>query len=256
VITAAGDIAASGGAQAGTAALVNAINPVVALTLGDNAYESGSLSEYNNFYNPSWGTFRNKTSPVPGNHEYQTSGASGYFTYFGARAPAAYYSYNVGSWHLIALNSEIAHGAGSAQDTWLANDLATHSATCTLAYWHKPRFSSGVEHGSDSSQGPFWTRLLAAHADLVLNGHEHNYERFAPQNASGVASATGIREFVVGTGGRSHYGFGTPIANSQFRNSTNFGVLKLTLHASSYDWQFVASGSGSVLDSGSGTCVP
>lgn len=256
MITAAGDIAGSGGAQAGTAALVNAINPVVALTLGDNAYENGSLGDYNSYYDPSWGMFRNKTWPVPGNHDYQTSGASGYFAYYGARAPAAYYSYDVGTWHLIALNSEVAHGAGSAQDAWLINDLAAHPATCTLAYWHKPRFSSGSTHGSDSSFGRFWTDLLNAHADIVLNGHEHNYERFGLQNASGTASAGGIREWVVGTGGRSHYPFGTPIANSQFRNNTDFGVLKLTLNAGSYDWQFIAAGSGAVRDSGSAACVP
>jgi hypothetical protein len=255
VITAAGDIAASGGGQAGTAALVNQINPALALTLGDNAYENGSVNDYNSFYQPSWGSFLAKTNPAPGNHDYQTSGAAGYFTYYGARAPAPYYSFDLAGWHLIALNSEISHSAGSAQDLWLINDLATHQAPCVLAYWHKPRFSSGSTHGSDSSFTRFWTDLVNAHADIVLNGHEHNYERFAQQNASGVASSTGLRAFVVGTGGRSHYSFGTAIANSQFRNNAVYGVLKLTLNASSYDFQFISS-AGQVLDSGSGSCVP
>jgi hypothetical protein len=256
VITAAGDIAASGGSQAATASLVNAVNPVAALTLGDNAYENGALSDYNSFYQPSWGTFLNKTDPVPGNHDYQTSGASGYYAYYGARAPATYYSYDVGSWHLIALNSEIAHSAGSAQDSWLINDLAGHPNACTLAYWHKPRFSSGTSHGSDTGFTRFWQDLYAADADLVLGGHEHNYERFAPQTPSGGADPTaGIREFVVGTGGRSHYGFGaTPVPNSEIRNGSTYGVLKLTLHANSYDWQFVPVAGQTFTDSGTTAC--
>ena len=256
MITAAGDIAASGGSQAATATLVTTINPTAALTLGDNAYENGALGDYSSFYQPSWGSFLNKTDPVPGNHDYQTSGAGGYFSYFGARAPAGYYSYEVGSWHLIALNSEIAHTAGSAQDSWLLNDLASHPNACTLAYWHKPRFSSGTSHGSDTGFTRFWQDLYAADAELVLGGHEHNYERFAPQNPSGAADpGSGIREFVVGTGGKSHYGFGaTPVPNSEIRNGSTYGVLKLTLHASSYDWQFVPVAGQTFTDSGTTAC--
>jgi hypothetical protein len=271
VIAAAGDIACASFTvgttschQGPTSDLLVGQGLAGVLTLGDNQYDVGALSAYNSFYDPTWGRANALAHPIPGNHEYGTSGAAGYFDYFGSKGVTVgnrgegYYSYDIGAWHLIALNSEIAHDSASAEVTWLKADLATHPNACTLAYWHKPRFSSGNAHGSDSSFQPFWDALYNANAELVLNGHEHNYERFAPQTPIGQAdSARGVREFVSGTGGRSHYGFGTPIANSQVRNSDTFGVLKLTLHAGSYNWQFVrdtATGNGMFADSGTGSC--
>jgi hypothetical protein len=254
VITAAGDICGSATDCAGTEALIAAINPVRVLTLGDNAYDAGTLTEYQTEYAPNWGTQLGKTSPSPGNHEYDTPGATGYYGYFGSRAPGPYYSYDVGTWHLISLTGDIDHSAGSPEESWLKADLLAHPGQCILAYWHEPRFSSGAEHGSDSSFDPFWRDLYAAGADIVLNGHDHEYERFAPQNPSGLADPAGIREFVVGTGGVSHYTFAAPIANSQIRDNTSFGVLKLTLHAFSYDWQFVPVAGATFSDAGSGSC--
>ena len=254
VITAAGDICGSATDCAPTAALIDQIAPSRVLTLGDNAYPDGASSDYASYYAPNWGRQKSNTSPAPGNHDYHTSAGAGYFGYFGSQAPGPYYSYDVGSWHLISLNGEIGVSAGSAQETWLKSDLAAHPAQCILAYWHEPRFSSGAEHGSDSSFDPFWRDLYAAGADIVLNGHDHDYERFAPQNPSGAADSKGIREFVVGTGGVSHYTFGAPVANSEVRDNTSFGVLKLTLHAQSYDWQFVPVPGASFTDSGSTAC--
>jgi acid phosphatase type 7 len=254
VIAAAGDICSTTTDCGPTATLLGQIAPTRVLTLGDNAYPDGASSDYTSYYDPNWGKFKSITSPAPGNHDYHTANAAGYFGYFGSQAPAAYYSFDVGSWHLISLNGEIDHSAGSAQETWLANDLAAHKTQCTLAYWHEPRFSSGAVHGSDTGFDPFWRDLYAAGADVVLNGHDHDYERFAPQNPDGGADANGIREFVVGTGGASHYTFGAPIANSQVRDDTSYGVLKLTLHSSSYDWQFLPVAGASFTDSGSTAC--
>jgi hypothetical protein len=262
VITAGGDISApiASAATKATAQLVTSINPTVALTLGDNQYPTGSLADFKTGYGPTWGVFKGKTRPAPGNHEYDASPtAAGYFTYFGARAPAAWYSFWVGSWHVISLNSNCAKiggcDVGSAEYKWLQNDLATHHARCTLAYWHHPRWSSGTEHGNSSQVGPFVQLLYAAGADVILNGHEHNYERFAPQAPDGTRDiARGLVEFVVGTGGMSHYGFGAPDANSLVRNGNTFGVLRMTLHPGSYDFQFRPVLGGSFTDSGSGTC--
>jgi chitodextrinase len=257
VITAAGDICGSSTDCKPTSDLVLSINPTRALTLGDNAYDAGTTSEYSTEYDPNWGRFKSITSPAPGNHEYDTSGATGYFSYFGSLAPAPYYSYDVGTWHLISLasSSGVSPSSGSAEETWLKQDLAAHPNKCVLAYWHEPRWSSGTTHGSDSDWDAVWKDLYAAHADVVLNGHEHNYERFAKQNPSGAADPNGIREFISGTGGASHgYPFGTPIANSQVRNDSTWGVLKLTLHPSSYDWQFVPIAGSTFTDSGTDTC--
>jgi hypothetical protein len=254
VITAAGDIAGDANDGTGTADLIKGINPTGALTLGDNAYEDGSLQQYTDYYDPSWGAFKDKTYPTPGNHDYHTPGGTDYFTYFGARAQAAYYSYNLGSWHLVALNGEIDHSAGSAQEVWLKGDLAANAGKCTLAYWHEPRFTSGDVHGNDSSFAAFWDDLYGARADVVLNGHNHNYERFAAQNPQGQADPSGPREFVAGTGGVSHYGFGTPQPNSEVRNDDTFGVLELTLHPDSYDFRFVPVAGQTFTDAGSGDC--
>jgi hypothetical protein len=250
---AAGDLCASSTDCAPTANLIGSINPTTVLTTGDNAYNTGSASDYASYYDPNWGRFKSITKPAPGNHEYDYGNQqTGYFAYFDN--PPPYYSYDVGSWHFISLNGELSASNGSAQETWLRNDLAQHSNMCTLAYWHEPRWSSGY-HGGDSYYGTFWTDLYNAGADVVLNGHDHDYERFAPQNPSGALdNARGLREFVVGTGGASHYTFNAPVANSEVRDSTTFGLLKLTLHANSYDWQFVRASGGTFTDSGSASC--
>jgi acid phosphatase type 7 len=265
VIVAAGDIAnCAGEGDEETARLVGGIEGTV-LTLGDEAYPEGTAQDFRECYEPSWGQFKERTKPVPGNHEYETEGASAYFGYFGEAAgnpEEGYYSYDLGSWHIVALNSncgegEIRCGPGSAQTKWLKQDLAANAdeGQCTLAYMHHPRFSSGEEHGSTPKLEPLWEALYEAGADVVLSGHEHNYERFAPQDPEGRAdSERGIREFVVGTGGKSHYPIVNPIANSEVHNDETYGVLKLTLHPQSYEWQFVPVEGESFTDSGSARC--
>ena len=203
------------------------------------------------------------THPAPGNHEYGTSGAAGYFSYFGAAAGPAglgYYSYDIGTWHLISLNSNCGSvggcNPGSPQETWLKADLAAHAGRCTLAYWHHPHFTSGP-HGNDDGggTGAFWDDLYASGADVVLNGHDHDYERFGLQTPTGAPDpAHGIREFVVGTGGRSHYSFKSPQPNSEVRNQDTFGVLVLTLHPASYDWRFVPVAGKTFTDAGTTGC--
>jgi hypothetical protein len=247
-----------------TAQLLDTI-PGVVYTLGDNAYPDGTLAEFNTCYAPTWGRHKARTWPAVGNHDYHVSGAAGYFTYFGPAASPmdnncrsncrGYYSYNLGSWHVIVLNSLIDHSAGSAQEAWLRADLAANPRKCTLAYWHHPRFSSGT-HGSQSDVQPFWQALYDYGADVVLSGHDHTYERFAPQTPTGQAApGRGIRQFVVGTGGASLYPWGSIHPNSEARNNTNWGVLKLTLHATSYSWQFVPIAGQSYSDSGTASCV-
>jgi len=263
VLVGAGDIAScSSSGDEGTANLLVGIDGTV-FTLGDNAYPSGSSSDYTNCYAPSWGKVKSRTMPTPGNHEYQTTGAAGYFAYFGSAAgdPAkGYYSYDLGAWHIVVLNSNsacstVSCAAGSAQEQWLRADLAANTKACTLAYWHHPRFNSGAEHGNTLAVAPFWDALYQYNAEIVLNGHEHVYERFAPQTPNAVADpARGIRQFTVGTGGASLYPFGSTIQpNSERRNNTSTGVLKLTLRSSGYDWQFIPA-TGTFTDSGSGTC--
>ena len=267
VIAAAGDIACASASatsttcrQKYTSDLLVTAGLAKVLALGDDQYESGALSAFNSYFGPTWGRVKSLIRPAVGNHEYSTSGASGYFDYFGAAAGSrgsGYYSYDVGAWHLIALNSNcsiVSCAAGSAQEKWLRADLSAHPRKCVLAYWHHPRFSSG-EHGNNASAGTFWTDLYNANADVVLAGHDHDYERFAPQNPSGAGdSLRGITEFVVGTGGKTHYGFLSVKANSVVRNSSTFGVLKLTLHATSYDWNFVPEAGRTFKDAGSRSC--
>lgn len=200
--------------------------------------------------------------PVPGNHDYHTADAAGYFGYFGSRAgdpSRGYYAYNLGQWRVYALNSNCGEVAGcgltSPQYLWLIADLAANPRECVVAYWHHPRWSSGAEHGSHTFMQPIWQALYDAGVEIVIAGHEHNYERFAPQDGAGKADpARGVREFVVGTGGRSHYGFGTVLPTSEARNSTTFGVLTLTLSDGGYAWNFVPVEGGSYTDSGSGSC--
>ena len=230
------------------------------LPLGDLQYENGAYTKFVGSYDPSWGRLRAITKPAPGNHEYGTAGAAGYYQYFGSAAgdPAkGYYSYDLGAWHLIVLNSNCVPvggcGPGSPQEQWLKADLASAQALCTLAYWHHPRFSSGTEHGSDATYDAFWRDLYAAGADVVLNGHDHDYERFARQSPDQAPDTRGISEFVVGIGGNGFYTFSGVQPNSEARITQKFGVLKLTLHGSSYAWELVAE-DRSVLDSGTTAC--
>jgi Calcineurin-like phosphoesterase len=252
VVVAAGDIAEVGGHQRLTSDQVLELDPDRVLVLGDNQYRSGTLAEYRNFYGPTWGRFKARTRPVPGNHEYETPRAAGYFGYFAKLARPkgrSYYSFDLGGWHLIALNSSLDHGPGSAQERWLRADLVATAKRCILAYWHFPRFSSGAHQGGWGSVGTFWNDLFDARADVVLNGHEHSYERFARQTPWAKASRQGIRQFVVGTGGADLLGFAATRPNSQVRLASVHGVLELVLHPASYQWRFVSE-DGAVLDRG------
>jgi hypothetical protein len=268
VVVSAGDIAvcAREGDEA-TAKLVDGIDGATVLTLGDNAYPEGSVEDFEECYEPSWGEFKGRTKPVPGNHEYYTEGARGYFDYFGEAAgdpEEGYYSYELGSWHIVALNSncgeaQIRCSPSSTQVRWLEEELAANAdeeGGCTLAYMHHPRFSSGVEHGSYETVEPMWEALYESGAEVVLSGHEHNYERFAPQDPSGKADPEGgIRQFVVGTGGgASDYPILEPLPNSEVQNDESYGVLKLTLLPKGYEWRFLSAGGGEFTDSGSGRC--
>ena len=196
-------------------------------TLGDNSNETGTAAQYADCYGATWGQFLDRTSASAGNHDYYANGAASYFAYFGkAAGPSGtgWYSYDLGGWHIVVLNAECEYvggcGPGSPQDRWLVADLAAHPATCTLAYWHQPRFSSGAPgQATDVAYQWFWEDLYAFHADVVLNGHAHDYERFAPQTPSGKASPTGIREFVVGTGGAGQIPLGTVQPNSEVRHT-------------------------------------
>jgi len=257
IFVGAGDIASCATAHAGaTAQLLDGI-PGTVFALGDNAYPNGSDDDYAACYVPTWGRHKKRTHPVPGNHDYDVRGAGGYFDYFGVAAGergAGYYSYGLGDWHVIALNSNLEMSVGSLQERWLRADLAAHPTRCTLAYWHHARFSSGTTHGSDTETQPLWQALYDAGADVVLSGHEHNYERFAPQTPDGTADpARGIREFVVGTGGGGAYRLGPPIANSE-TGRAEYGVLQLTLTSQAYRWQFIPVPPSSFRDSGSAAC--
>src|SRR5215208_793921 len=252
VLVGAGDISTcSNNNDEATAKLLDGISGTV-FTAGDNAYDSGTYTQYTNCYHPTWGRHKSRTKPVPGNHEYNTSGAAGYFKYFSN--VSSYYAYNLGDWRIYALNSEIDVSSTSAQVKWLKNDLAANPKRCVLAYWHKPRWSSGTTHGSSSKYQTLWKTLYDAHAEIVIGGHEHNYERFKEMNASGTASSPGMREFVVGTGGASHYGFGSTLSTSQVRNSSTYGVLKLTLNSTSYSWKFIPVAGKTFTDSGTTYC--
>jgi hypothetical protein len=239
-----------------TALLLDSIAGTV-FTAGDNVYPNGTASQFATCYDPTWGRHRARTRPSPGNHDYNTSGAAPYYAYFGdAAGPAGrgYYSYDLGAWHIVSLNSNVAMTVGSAQEQWLRADLAASTARCTIAYWHHPRFSSG-SHGSSTAPLPLWQALYDAGADVVLVGHDHNYQRFAPQTPTGVRDdARGIREFVVGTGGRGLYQFTTPIANTEAFSTDTHGVLKLTLYADWYAWEFIPVAGGTFRDSGVVTC--
>ncbi|HXI33814.1 MAG TPA: PKD domain-containing protein, partial [Gemmatimonadales bacterium] len=238
-----------------TAKLLDTIAGTV-FTTGDNAAPSGASTDYTNCYDPTWGRQKARTYPAPGDLEYTTAGAPGYFGYFGAAAgdpTKGYYSYSLGTWHIVVLNSQVSMAAGSAQEQWLKTDLAANPQQCTLAYWHLPLFYSGATANTRSSVKPLWDDLYAAGAEIVLNSHTRNYERFAPQRPdAGADSLFGIREFIVGTGGLGTWAFGPTAPNSEVRGQI-YGVLKLTLDSLRYAWQFVPA-SGKFTDSGSGTC--
>jgi hypothetical protein len=252
VVAVAGDIAGAGSGDEETAALLDRIAPGVVLTTGDNAYPDGALREFQAYYAPTWGRHRSRTRPSPGNHDYHTEGAAGYFAYFGPRVPGPYYSFDLGSWHLISLDSEISMSEASAQYKWLQSDLAASNARCTIAYWHKPRFTAG-RYDDFTFTTPVWRLLYAANVEVVLNGHDHNYQRYELLTPDGApAPVRGIREFVVGTGGRSLYDLSRD-ARREAGQDRVLGVLQLTLRPSAYDWRFVPV-SGRYSDTGSGAC--
>ncbi|MGZ6266403.1 MAG: metallophosphoesterase family protein [Candidatus Limnocylindrales bacterium] len=243
--------------QAATANQIGQLAPTAVLTLGDNQYEDGTLAAFQSVFDPTWGKYRSIMYPAIGNHEYLTKGAAGYFTYFGL---PAYYSFNLGDWHLVSLDSECSAGGvggcgpGSAQEKWLLADLAAHPSLCTLVYWHEPRWSSG-EHGDASQMTTIWADLVAANVDVVLTGHNHDYERFVPLDANGKPSPTGTTEFVVGTGGKNHYGFtDAPLTGEVVRNDKSFGVIQMTLGPTGYSWNFVPAPTYTFTDSGSASC--
>jgi hypothetical protein len=261
-VAAAGDICGSACNQ--TRPLVESMNPTAVITAGDNAYESGSLSEYNNSYNPQWGVFKSKTFPTPGNHEYNTANAKGYFDYFNGAGQntgragergKGYYSFDVGDWHFVALNSNIAKTASSAQVQWLRADLAASTKPCTAAYWHHSRFAAG-NYGDNTAMQPFFQALYDYKADLVVSGHDHNYIRFAPSKPDGTLdAANGVRQLLIGTGGRALYGAGgTTKATIEKKDYNTFGVDKLTLTATGYTAAFVPVAGRTFTDSVQGTC--
>jgi hypothetical protein len=258
VLFAAGDIGVCGtqGAAA-TAALLKTQNGPI-LALGDLAYPAGSSKNFQDCFEPTWGALKSRLLPAPGNHEYRTAGARGYFDYFGTQAGPpglGYYSVDFGAWHLISLNSNVAADADSAQMRWLREDLRSTPAVCVLAFWHHPRFSSGL-HGANDNMAIAWATLYAFGATLVLAGHDHDYERFAPRGAAGeYDEQQGMRSFVVGTGGAPLYSFTWRRKNSQAWQATQRGVLKLTLRPHAYDWAFLPVTASEFRDEGSGRCV-
>lgn len=261
ILLAAGDIAScGGGGDEATAALLDDL-PGTIVALGDTVYQDGTAAEYRDCYGPSWGRHLGRTRPIPGNHEYRTPGAAAYFDQFGPAAgdPATgYYSFDVGSWHVIALNTQCGEVGGceegSPQERWLRTDLAASKHLCTVALMHTPRFSSGG-HGDALWLVPFWRALYEAGVEIVLSGDDHDYERFAPQDPAGALDATwGIRQFVVGTGGIGLNPLGPPKENSEIGTDSTHGLLELTLHADSVEWRFVPVAGAPFTDSGSGRC--
>ncbi|MET1232078.1 MAG: right-handed parallel beta-helix repeat-containing protein [Candidatus Limnocylindrales bacterium] len=262
-VLAAGDIGECGGkGDERTAALLAAHEGTI-LPLGDLAYESGTTKQFADCFGSSWGVHRERMRPVPGNHDYETPGAAPYYAYFGKTAgdpDEGWYAYDLGAWRLYALNSNCEEIGGceidSPQQRWLQEDLATHPATCILAYWHHARFSSGELHADDPRTDGLWQTLAAAGADVVLSAHDHDYERFAPRDGRGRASQTGIREFVVGTGGSGLRAMGTIAPTSEAYIARVHGVLSMQLRADGYDWTFLPVEGKTATDTGSGLCTP
>ena len=258
VLVGAGDIAVCGSSQSeATAKLIDHIEGSV-FTVGDHAYANGKASEFLKCYDPTWGRHLKRTHPAPGNHDYGSPDAAPYFNYFrGNAGPVGrgYYSYNLGAWHIITLNSNrSARSWGVAQEDWLIKDLTANPTTCTLGYWHHPRYSSGKNHGDHAHMQNLFKILYEHGTDVVIAGHDHIYERFAPQNPEGKADLLGIRQFIAGTGGADLYKIGTIKANSEVRNNTAHGVLKFTLHPTSYVWEFIAVPGQKFRDSGTAQC--
>lgn len=261
-VLAAGDVARCAAQDdEATAELVESQTGAVVLGLGDLAYPNGAVEDFTRCYEPSWGQFSERTYAVPGNHEYRTSDAAPFFDYFGERAGErgeGWFSLDLGSWHLVALNSNCDHVGcrkGSAQERWLRSDLERHAGQCTLAFWHAPRFSSGARHGGTTSVEDLWQALLDHDVEMLLAGHEHLYERTAPLDAEGkVDRSQGVRTFVVGTGGGQLYELAEPVHGSEVAFSDTHGVLRLTLRSSGYDWEFLPGTPGGSTDAGSAEC--
>lgn len=262
VLVGAGDIGdCDGTADEATAALLDQI-PGIVFTAGDGAYDDGSAKDFGNCFHPSWGKYRDRIRPAVGNHEYHTGGARGYFTYFGTAAgdPAkGYYSYNLGAWHVVVLNSNCDEiggcGADSEQARWLRADLSATPTRCTLAYWHHAYYTSGDQHKPAQWMRPLVETLYTGGVDVVVAAHNHNYERFAPQTPDNVRDDVhGIRAFVVGTGGADLNGFRDPEPNSEVRGGDAHGVIKFTLDPESYSWQFLPESGKSFTDTGTGSC--
>jgi beta-glucanase (GH16 family) len=263
VVAVAGDVAAANGGSWRTASILEGLGMDAVLMAGDGAYPDGSATDYARLYDPTWGRFKSLTRPVPGNHEYHVPDAAGYFDYFGALAgerPKGWYSFDLGAWHLIALNSSsgcspVSCLPGSEQYEWLRADLAAHPNRCTLAFWHHPRWSSGSYRPGIAAVAPLWNLLYDAGADLVFNGHDHDYQRFMPMDKAGAPDPErGIRSFVVGTGGNVGYAVGAPSGTLEASQSGTLGVLAVTLHDDGYDWEFVPESGKAFTDTGSGSC--
>ncbi len=257
VLVGAGDIAICGNPNHEATALLLDALPGTVFTAGDNVYDTGSAEEFANCYDPSWGRHKARTRPAPGNNDYDTPGAAGYFGYFGAAAgdpTKGYYSYDLGDWHIVVLNSNIARSVGSAQEQWLRADLAASTKQCQVAIWHHPLFTTSTGRITNTSIKPLWDALYGAGVELVVNGHDHSYQRYAPQTPNGVLDPAGIRQITAGTGGRSLYGFGPEASNVEVRNNVTHGVLQLTLRSGGYEWQFVPIAGQAFTDAGSGTC--
>ncbi|HEX2530336.1 MAG TPA: metallophosphoesterase [Burkholderiaceae bacterium] len=266
-VYAAGDIAdckkvkAADSAAARTAALIAAglrtERDAAVISIGDHTYPTGLTAEFADCYGPTWGRFKDRTYPTPGNHEYYTPSATGYYDYFGGIAGPdrrGYYSYDLGAWHIVSLNSNLKQPEHQQQLEWLKQDLAQHPTKCTLAYWHHPLFSSGG-HGNNVRMKEAWQILNAAHADVILAGHDHDYERFAPQDSEGRRDdARGMREFVVGTGGARLTPLRFRQAHSEISDNATFGVLRMVLKETGYEWEFLPVASGEFTDRGAALC--
>jgi acid phosphatase type 7 len=259
VVAAVGDIACNRFASAcnddQTAALIAQHSPAAVLALGDNQYEKGALADYNASYDGSYGQFKVITYPVPGNHEYLTAGATGYYDYFGALAHGSpgYYAFDLNGWRLYALNSECRKIDCAVERTWMVNDIKSNPAQCQLFFTHHPRYSSGSEQGGATIAKRFWVTAYAKKFEIALAGHDHNYERFAPMDPNGVVTSSGIRSFVSGLGGRSISPLNAPVTGSEFGYDSDYGVLFLTIEPGSYSWEFRTI-SDVVVDAGSGAC--
>ena len=249
-IIGAGDIAGGREEAAATAALIQASDADAVFTTGDNAYPDGALSDYLDRYDQTWGAFEDRTRPVPGNHEYHSDPPAGYLAYFGAADVTnpvdggAYYAWDVGNgWRAYALNTEVS--TSGAQLEWLRDDVAAHPGQNYILYTHHPRYTSSDNHGPSDDVCPLWDALAETGGlEIALFGHNHQYERFAPMDCHGQAGDTGARSFVIGSGGKELYGFGRTQPGSEFRNGSDFGVLRLDLYETSYEWEFIASGRG------------